>query len=143
MPQIFSVFYACMDGMLIVTDTVFHIETLSTMLTRTVSFMLLIVHFCEPSCLFLFNLTVFLHAQPPIICWFQDATYELMILDSTTGIRSLPTRTGNYRGGLVMSISEAYDAGVDMERLYDGLVIITTQTGTRNATAHFSKCIIL
>ena len=77
--------------------------------------------------------------QPPIICWFQDATYELRILDSTTGVRSLPTRTGNYRGGLVMSISEAYDAGVDMERLFDGLVIITAQTGTRNATAHFSK----
>ncbi len=81
-----------------------------------------------------------MHVQPPVICWFQEATYELRIVDTATHTQSLPTRADNYRGGVITTLSEAYDAGVDMNRAYDVVVVIDTLTGTRNATTHFSKC---
>lgn len=74
-----------------------------------------------------------------MICWFQDASYKLKIIDATTGMQSLSTRIGSYRGSAVVTISEAYDAGFDMERVYDVIVVIDTQTGTRNSSSRFSK----
>ncbi len=75
------------------------------------------------------------------MCWFQDANYELRILDASTQALSLSTRIGSYRGGGIATISEAYNDGVDLEKVYDAIVIIDTLTGTKNASSRFSKLI--
>ena len=96
-------------------------------------FMLYIYHACVYSLLFC--------TQPPTVCWFQDASYELRILDASTQALSLSTRIGSYRGGGIATISEAYNDGVDLEKVYDAIVIIDTLTGTKNASSRFSKLI--
>ncbi len=92
-------------------------------------------------CVFICVANLLFCTQPPTVCWFQDASYELTILDASTKVQSLPTRRGRYQGGGIATISEAYDAGVDLERVYDVLVIIDTLTGTKNASSRFSKLI--
>ncbi|XP_064394567.1 uncharacterized protein LOC135341740 isoform X2 [Halichondria panicea] len=62
--------------------------------------------------------------KPPTVCWFQDASYELRILDVSTQALSLSTRIGSYRGGGIATISEAYN---DIYTIPSILLLVTRQ----------------
>ena len=76
--------------------------------------------------------------QPPLICWFQGAIYQLKLLDTLTRVQVPPNRQGTYRGDEIPTVSESYEVGIEKEKDYEAVVVIESLTGTTNTTIQFS-----
>ena len=80
--------------------------------------------------------------QPPTICWFQEATYQLTLFVGSVGTQNLisPAREGIYSGGEMYTISESFDLGINgRDQDYEALVVIESLTGIVNTTVQFGE----
>ena len=75
--------------------------------------------------------------QPPTICWFQEAIYQLTLFDSLSGAQISTGREGTYNGSEVPVISESFELYPEEDKNYEALVVIESLTGVVNASAQF------